>query len=411
MMKSLCLGALLASACGTIVEKPAPLEDAAVGGGEDADSGIVTRPVGEGCNVSADCESGTCSEGICCATECDGECARCDLAGHEGTCTPVPSGTQCGDSTCSTGMERPAPQCDGAGTCIANQAESCGRYVCEDASSCFVGCTDDSACSTGNVCAGGECAPPSCTDGVKTAPETDIDCGGAACPKCRGSRTCAGNSDCQSGTCASGLCTTPTYTWRTSSFGSCGGSSCGVGQQTRTVWCERSDGTTVSDDLCTAARPASSQTCTNTAGCSWFTGQYGSCSVRCGGGTQTRSVYCKDTAGTPVPNNWCSGTMPTTTVGGCNPQVCVRYVVGEPTAAMGPCWGPNSSGVATCNGGYAPAPACPAGYVATRTEQACGNPNSPGGNWALQIFLQTVHYGCANANYVMGITSRECTWP
>ena len=387
----------LASACGNIVDAPVPITD-------DAGGGVVTKPLGTGCSSSADCESGVCTDGVCCASECEGACARCDLEGSVGTCKPVPSGTECGDSTCAANMERAAPQCDGAGSCIGSAFESCGKYVCDQDTACFSSCTSDSACATGNVCADGECAPPSCSDDVKTAPETDVDCGGPQCPKCRGARTCSASTDCQSGTCSAGVCTEPTYAWKTTAFNACSASSCGNGQQVRSVWCERSDGTTVADTMCTSSRPVTAQACTNTQGCSWFAGTYGACSVRCGGGSQTRPVYCRDTIGSQVPNAWCSGAAPTASQS-CNPHACVVYVVGEPSAAMGPCWAPPN-----CAGGYPAAPACPAGYSAVRTETACGNPNSPGSNWALQIFQQTVHYGCSNPSYVMGVVARQCAW-
>jgi len=72
---------------------------------------------------------------------------------------------------------------------------------------------------------------------------------------------------------------------------------------------------------------------------------------------------------------------------------------------MGPCWSPPN-----CLGGYPAYPSCPAGYVATRSELACGNPNNCGGNWALCTFLSVAHYGCSNPTYVMGIAARECTY-
>ena len=57
--------------------------------------------------------------------------------------------------------------------------------------------------------------------------------------------------------------TTYTYSWETDpSFGACSATACGTsGNQTRAVWCERNDGTTVADSLCTGTKPAESQSC------------------------------------------------------------------------------------------------------------------------------------------------------
>lgn len=51
-----------------------------------------------------------------------------------------------------------------------------------------------------------------CSDGVKNGSETDIDCGGPACPRCGAGRFCARNSDCSTARCGLGngqgvLCT------------------------------------------------------------------------------------------------------------------------------------------------------------------------------------------------------------
>ncbi|MDD2907924.1 MAG: FISUMP domain-containing protein [Candidatus Gracilibacteria bacterium] len=68
---------------------------------------------------------------------------------------------------------------------------------------------------------------------------------------------------------------------------------------------------------------------------SWDTGAYGTCSVSCGGGTQTRTVSCKRNDGTIVVDSFCSGTKPTTSQT-CNINVCIPvFTCGENVSAGG----------------------------------------------------------------------------
>lgn len=53
-------------------------------------------------------------------------------------------------------------------------------------------------------------APDACSDLVRDAQETSVDCGGSGCAPCEGGPACSVGSDCQSGVCASGVCTAPT---------------------------------------------------------------------------------------------------------------------------------------------------------------------------------------------------------
>ena len=54
---------------------------------------------------------------------------------------------------------------------------------------------------------------------------------------------------------------------------------------------------------------------------SWYTGDWSYCSAECGGGTQTRTVYCKRSDNVQVDDSFCSGTKPSSQQS-CNTQEC-----------------------------------------------------------------------------------------
>ncbi len=370
------------------------------------------KMLGQSCGGDSECQTGFCAGGTCCGSACPasdvstcGNTGKCDPSGQ---CIKWAHGSECAQARCdtTTNADTAAGTCDGVGHCIMQPAVSCGTYLCRDATQCATACSGSGSdqCTAGNWCVGGVCKPPTCSDGVKNGAESGVDCGGASgCPRCDGNETCTVAGDCLSATCTTGKCTAPTYAWRTTAFSACNATACSLGTQSRSVTCVRNDNTVVVDGFCGGARPVDTQSCTNTAGCSWATGAFGTCSVRCGGGVSTRAVYCQNTVGGQVPSNWCASTPPATTQS-CNTHPCKVYVAA--LNATGPCWG----NPATCRGGYPEYPNCPPGYAPTRSEQACGNPNNCGGNWALCTFLQVHGYGCLDANFVMGVSSRECTW-
>ncbi len=124
-----------------------------------------------------------------------------------------------------------------------------------------------------------------------------------------------------------------TYSWNTASWGACS-TSCGTGTQTRSVWCQRSDGATVSDSYCSGAKPATSQSCSLYSSCtySWQTGSWSACSPStCG--YQSRSVWCQRSDGATVSGSYCSGAKP---IGAreCNVPSGKRFC--EPGICVGP---------------------------------------------------------------------------
>ncbi|XP_075387368.1 papilin [Tenrec ecaudatus] len=90
------------------------------------------------------------------------------------------------------------------------------------------------------------------------------------------------------------------FSWSHGSWGDCS-AECGGGHQTRLVVCT-SDNEVYPDHLCQRQpRPATRRTC-SLQPCPqtkrWKTGPWTPCSASCGGGTQSRSVYCVSVSGT-----------------------------------------------------------------------------------------------------------------
>jgi hypothetical protein len=62
-----------------------------------------TLPDGEACSGGNECQSGHCTDGVCCATACGGLCEACvatKTCGDDGVCAPIVSGTD-PDAECS----------------------------------------------------------------------------------------------------------------------------------------------------------------------------------------------------------------------------------------------------------------------------------------------------------------------
>src|SRR5262245_58407048 len=53
--------------------------------------GLWACPPGSSCETGAECDSGYCVQGVCCATACPGLCEECST----GDCVPVDAGTTC----------------------------------------------------------------------------------------------------------------------------------------------------------------------------------------------------------------------------------------------------------------------------------------------------------------------------
>ena len=164
--------------------------DSACQTGFFCDTGVcrAKRAAGVACSAVAQCASGYCVDGVCCGTPCTELCSVCNLPASPGTCKPVPagqdprnicsvdtsnscgndgtcngagvcrrpSGTACGVSSCSSGVQSPPGMCNGAGTCSPQPARDCGAYQCVG-TVCATSCVNDAGCTPGFTCASNVC--------------------------------------------------------------------------------------------------------------------------------------------------------------------------------------------------------------------------------------------------------------
>ncbi len=114
--------------------------------------------IGQACSQDADCESGSCADGVCCATACNGECEACNVPGQVGTCTPHAAGTdpegECATPACYDGMQE-SFACNGASSCEVTIVQ-CGNYACGE-NACNTDCQSDADCADGAYCSAGSC--------------------------------------------------------------------------------------------------------------------------------------------------------------------------------------------------------------------------------------------------------------
>ena len=104
-----------------------------------------------------------------------------------------------------------------------------------------------------------------------------------------------------------------TYSWQAGSWGASSSTCSSSATQTRSVYCRRSNGSNVADSNCSGTKPASSRTVADYSSCSysWQTGSWSAYSSTCStSATRTRSVYCRRSNGSTVPDSNCSGTRP-----------------------------------------------------------------------------------------------------
>ncbi|MBL9103558.1 MAG: DUF4215 domain-containing protein [Myxococcales bacterium] len=154
----------------------------------------------DGC--SADCKSESCGNGTIEGQE---ECDDDNLDDTD-ACTSLCQQAACGDGFVHAGVE----DCDDANAddtdaCVtACKLAACGDgFVHAGVEAC-----DDANMSDADACTGA-CELPTCSDGAQNGAESDVDCGGDACPKCKLGDSCGDTGDCMAGVCIGGTCSVP----------------------------------------------------------------------------------------------------------------------------------------------------------------------------------------------------------
>jgi len=211
LLASLSLAALIAASSCTTDVVPPRIAD---GGGLDAP---VNRSNGQECATGDDCNSGICSQGVCCNNPCTDVCMSCKVKTSNGTCMPIPDGQSPDPGKGSCNAEKPAT-CGRDGKC--NGSGNCRKYP--DGSICVDGRCEGSTVVGAKVCEGGVCqagpsvvcSPFSCdstTQRCFTKCDGNGQCDGrdcvaASCGQKPLGGTCKDSTECDSGFCADGVC-------------------------------------------------------------------------------------------------------------------------------------------------------------------------------------------------------------
>ena len=218
---------------------------------------VARQAQGSSCTGNAQCLSGACFDGVCCASACNGTCEWCGDTSQPGVCVVVsaakqPEGqgkapcsgtgpcagacdgqrrdgctypgasTVCEPGRCLADWSVPSSTCDQTGGCTVatTQPQPCGDYTCgatgDAGTGCKTTCTSDQDCRAGAVCntSTGGCSASGVTcDGaysVKSPGGTVTPCpGGYRCTAGQCQAACSAPTDCnQAGgwSCAGGLC-------------------------------------------------------------------------------------------------------------------------------------------------------------------------------------------------------------
>jgi len=235
---------------------------------------FITMANGAACVHDSECESGICSDHVCCNRRCIEECMACDLPGSEGQCLPAPDGYFCPDFNKCDGMEvcqggvcteSPDLDCDDNRVCTIDSCEpsiGCIHEPVPDGTSC----SDNDICNGVETCQSGVCRATGaldCDDGDPCTFDSCHPVDGCQHTQAPDGTSCGDNNDCN-GTevCVSGVCQ-PGSGAVCDDGNPCTDDQCIPG--TGCVYTSYPNGTPCDDgDICTTGETCSSGVCTGT---------------------------------------------------------------------------------------------------------------------------------------------------
>lgn len=298
--------------------------------------GNSVKDSGEECDLGSSKNTNT-----ACATTYGMNCSYCSTSCRNITI----AGSYCGDNTCNSPTETSVNCVGDCPLCTQGNTQPCGTT---DVGECAFGTQTCSVQKTWGACTGeivavAENTGTTCSDAKDNDCDALIDC---ADTNCNG-QTCATGKTCQSGSCA-----TSAYTLSVSKSGSGTITSSPSGINCGST-CSYNFNSGASVTLTATPAPGNSFSgwggaCSGTGTCSvtmssaksadavfvivytysWFTPtEWSGCSVACGGGTQTKTAYCKRNDGVNMGSTCgayqgCECPTPTPQSQSCNPQAC-----------------------------------------------------------------------------------------
>uniref|UniRef100_A0A7N8Y7P8 ADAM metallopeptidase with thrombospondin type 1 motif 20 n=1 Tax=Mastacembelus armatus TaxID=205130 RepID=A0A7N8Y7P8_9TELE len=169
--------------------------------------------------------------------------------------------------------------------------------------------------------------------------------------------------------------------WKTNRWRECS-VTCGVGVQSRDVYCRLKGTGRVPEDLCDAhQRPAVARPC-QTAECThflWVAGELKECNATCGEGMRSRNVRCMGPGTTPFPDDYCEPLSRPPSHQPCKGPPCQYiWIMGEWSQCSASCGVGYQQRIVSCSMMGSSQAAHPSAAALSSASTHCAEPHPPG---------------------------------